>query len=63
MKQIANHYRKILIAFPPLLIDHIDEQALKEFRSRSELVRQAMREYIERKTGVAPNITKESTPV
>lgn len=57
------YYRKILLGFPPLLVDKMDALAIKEFRTRSDLAREAVREYIERKTGVTPEVTKTSNPV
>ncbi|NTU44218.1 MAG: ribbon-helix-helix protein, CopG family [Chlorobiaceae bacterium] len=38
------------IAFQDSLLDEIDKTARKEFRSRSELIREAARLYIERRS-------------
>ncbi|WP_040432916.1 MULTISPECIES: CopG family ribbon-helix-helix protein [Chlorobium] len=38
------------IAFQDSLLDQIDKTARKEFRSRSELIREAARLYIERRS-------------
>ncbi|NTW68516.1 MAG: ribbon-helix-helix protein, CopG family [Chlorobiaceae bacterium] len=38
------------IAFQDSLLDQIDQTARKEFRSRSELIREAARLYIERRS-------------
>lgn len=38
------------IALPRELVKKVDEQAKKEYRNRSELIREALRIYIERRT-------------
>lgn len=38
------------IALPRELVKRVDEQAKKEYRNRSELIREALRIYIERRT-------------
>jgi len=38
------------IALPTALIKRVDQVAKKEYRNRSELIREALRVYLERKT-------------
>lgn len=38
------------IALPKELVKRVDEQAKKEYRNRSELIREALRIYIEKRT-------------
>jgi metal-responsive CopG/Arc/MetJ family transcriptional regulator len=40
---------KVLFSIPDLMLDIIDDRAEYECRSRADLIRQALREYIERK--------------
>ena len=49
--------RKCLIAFPERMIEALDVQAEKECRTRSDLIRQIVREYLEAKN------KKEQVPV
>jgi metal-responsive CopG/Arc/MetJ family transcriptional regulator len=39
--------KKVLIAFPKVMLEQIDYIATQEHRTRSDLVREAMRRYIE----------------
>jgi metal-responsive CopG/Arc/MetJ family transcriptional regulator len=39
--------KKVLIALPPLMLKEVDAIALAEHRSRSDLIREALRRYIE----------------
>lgn len=38
------------IALPKALVKKVDERAKKEYRNRSELIREALRIYMERRT-------------
>jgi metal-responsive CopG/Arc/MetJ family transcriptional regulator len=46
--------KKVLVALPPTMIKEIDAVALAEHRSRSDLIREALRRYIEvfRRNGI-----------
>lgn len=48
--EIKDPPEKILIRMPPGLISKLDEQAEKEERTRSEMVREAIRYYLTAKT-------------
>ena len=39
--------KKVLIALPPVMLDLVDRIAVTECRTRSDLVREALRRYIE----------------
>lgn len=39
---------RVLISMPEALKDQMDAQAEKEHRSRSELIREALRQYLEK---------------
>lgn len=41
--------KKVLVAFPPLMLQEIDEVAAKEHRTRCDLIREALRRYLEDK--------------
>lgn len=41
---------RVLISMPEAFLEQIDEVASKEDRSRSELIREAMRQYMKRTT-------------
>jgi metal-responsive CopG/Arc/MetJ family transcriptional regulator len=38
--------KKILVSFPPALLEHIDYVAQLEHRNRSDLIREAIRRYL-----------------
>lgn len=38
--------KKVLVAFPPLMLEQIDFIAVCEHRGRSDLIREALRRYI-----------------
>lgn len=40
--------KKVLIALPPLMLTEVDDIAVREHRTRSDLIREALRKYIER---------------
>jgi len=40
------HPKKILVALPPGLLEQVDHVAVSEFRSRSDLIREALRDRI-----------------
>lgn len=40
--------RKILIALPPLLLEKVDAMARNEHRTRSDLIRESLRQYDDR---------------
>lgn len=40
--------KKILIALPPTMLESVDQVATNEHRTRSDLVREALRQYLER---------------
>ncbi len=42
---------KVMISFPDTFLEQVDELAHTEHRSRSELVREALRHYIESRQG------------
>lgn len=44
--------KKVLIALPPMLLDRVDQQAKAEMKTRSELVRDALRKYVGIRQGV-----------
>jgi metal-responsive CopG/Arc/MetJ family transcriptional regulator len=39
--------KKVLIALPPLLLEEVDNMAAAEFRTRSDLIREALRRYLD----------------
>ena len=43
-----NQGSRVTISIPAALADKVDEQAAKEYRTRSELVREALRLYLKR---------------
>ncbi|MBY0357347.1 MAG: ribbon-helix-helix domain-containing protein [Candidatus Obscuribacterales bacterium] len=50
--------KKVLVALPPGLLEQIDFVAQVEHRTRSDLIREAMRRYIENfKRTQAPRMT------
>jgi metal-responsive CopG/Arc/MetJ family transcriptional regulator len=53
--------KKVLVALPPGLLEQIDFVAQVEHRSRSDLIREALRRYIENfKKSQAPRMTVSS---
>lgn len=46
--EIGEMPKKILIALPPTMLDTVDKIADNEHRTRSDLVREALRQYIDR---------------
>lgn len=38
--------KKVLIALPPAMLGQVDELAKVEFRTRSDLIREALRRYL-----------------
>lgn len=61
--------KKVLVAIPPTMIEQIDYIAKCEHRTRSELIREALRRYIDnfRRTqasqlGVGSTTSTQSTP-
>ena len=50
---------RVLISMKDEFLKRIDEVAEKEQRSRSELIREALRTYIRRNTAAAPNIAPQ----
>lgn len=38
--------KKVLIALPPAMLQEVDHIALQEHRSRSDLIRESLRRYI-----------------
>lgn len=58
--------KKVLVALPPGLLEQIDYVAQVEHRTRSDLIREALRRYIEsfkRTQGRAPFVTQGSSKV
>lgn len=50
--------KKVLVALPPGLLEQIDFVAQVEHRNRSDLIREALRRYIEQfKRSQAPRMT------
>lgn len=47
--------KKVLIALPPLMLEQVDHVAQVEHRTRSDLIREALRRYLRnfREQGVA----------
>lgn len=41
------HPKKVLIAIPPRMLDELDDIAVEEHRTRSDLFREALRRYIQ----------------
>lgn len=39
--------KKVLIALPPAMLEQVDSIARTEFRTRSDLIREALRRYLE----------------
>lgn len=52
--------KKVLIALPPNLLERIDRQAEKEERTRSELMREACRRYLEAEISIEEYRTRRS---
>jgi len=53
--------KKVLVALPPGLLEQIDFVAQVEHRSRSDLIREALRRYIENfKKSQAPRMSVSS---
>jgi len=52
---------RILISMKDTFLKTIDEMAQKEQRSRSELIREALRSYIKKAKPVSPNAQKNAT--
>lgn len=53
--------KKVLVALPPGLLDQVDFIAKCEHRSRSDLIREALRRYIEifkRSSGTPTSLVK-----
>jgi len=49
--------KKVLIALPPAMLEHVDFIAQVEHRTRSDLIREALRRYLDnfrRSQGAAP---------
>ncbi|MBS1586978.1 MAG: CopG family transcriptional regulator [Bacteroidetes bacterium] len=40
--------KKVLLAIPPAMLECVDDRALKEHRTRSDLIREALRAYLSR---------------
>lgn len=38
--------KKVLVAFPPAMLEQIDRVATQEHRTRSDLIRESMRRYL-----------------
>jgi hypothetical protein len=38
--------KKVLVAFPPAMLEQIDRVAFQEHRTRSDLIRESMRRYL-----------------
>lgn len=47
--------KKVLVALPPGLLEQIDYVAQSEHRTRSDLIREALRRYIEQFRRAQPN--------
>jgi metal-responsive CopG/Arc/MetJ family transcriptional regulator len=48
--------KKIVLAFPPGLLEEVDFVARAEHRTRSDLIREALRRYIE-------NVRRQGVPI
>lgn len=46
-KEIDNMPKKILIAMPPAMLEQVDHIAMVEHRTRSDLIREALRRYLQ----------------
>lgn len=58
--------KKVLIALPPAMLEQIDFIAKCEHRTRSDLIREALRRYLDnfrRTQGVSLSIVTEEAPV
>ena len=59
--------RKILVALPPLMLQEIDAVAEAEHRTRSDLVREAVRRYVheanQRRASTRPAFFTKPVPV
>lgn len=56
--------KKVLVALPPGLLEQIDFIAQAEHRTRSELIREALRRYItEFRTKQGTNVTAHISPI
>ena len=54
--------KKVLVALPPGLLEQVDAVAQVEHRNRSELVREALRRYIEEfKQGQSAHMNQRMT--
>lgn len=42
---LGHRPKKVLIALPPAMLDLVDHMALEEHRTRSDLIREALRRY------------------
>ena len=47
--------KKVLIALPPAMLEQIDQLAKDEFRTRSDLIRESLRNYLERRNRLHPS--------
>lgn len=46
-KVAISYPKKVLVAVPPGLLEQVDGLAREEFRTRSDLIREALRRYVE----------------
>jgi metal-responsive CopG/Arc/MetJ family transcriptional regulator len=46
MEEIIKHPKKVLIALPPAMLTQVDFVAVAEHRTRSDLIREALRRYL-----------------
>lgn len=53
--------KKVLVALPPGLLEQIDYVAQAEHRTRSDLIREALRRYIEQFRRTQPNAAQKNT--